>query len=126
MESLANPGGVIVDLETIAAIAHEAGIPLIVDNTLASPYLCRPFDWGADIVIHSMTKFLGGHGTSLGGIVVEFGPVRLGAERQFPALTDAGAGLSRPQLLRDLRRLRVHDARPRRWRCAISARRCRR
>ena len=82
VESLANPGGVIVDIEPIAAIAHEAGIPLIVDNTLATPYLCRPFEWGADIVIHSTTKFLCGHGNSMGGVVVEFRQVRLGAERQ--------------------------------------------
>src|SRR5882724_1388007 len=70
VESLANPGGVVVDLAAIAAIAHTAGIPLVVDNTLATPFLCRPFEWGADIVTHSTTKFLGGHGNSMGGIVV--------------------------------------------------------
>ncbi len=73
VESLANPGGVLVDLEAIAAIANEAHVPLIVDNTLASPYLCRPFDHGADLVMHSATKFLGGHGNSMGGVVVESG-----------------------------------------------------
>ena len=67
------PAAVVADLEGLADVAHEAGIPLIVDNTLARPYLCRPFEWGADIVIHSMTKFLSGHGTSMGGIVVESG-----------------------------------------------------
>ena len=72
-ESLANPGGIIVDLEPVGAIAKKAGIPLIVDNTMASPYLCRPFEWGADIVVHSTTKFLSGHGNSMGGIVVESG-----------------------------------------------------
>jgi O-acetylhomoserine (thiol)-lyase len=72
-ESLANPGGVVVDLESLAEIAHDNGIPLVVDNTLATPYLWRPFEWGADIVVHSMTKFLSGHGTSLGGVVVESG-----------------------------------------------------
>ncbi len=73
LEVLANPGGVVVDLEPVAAIARAAGIPLIVDNTLATPFLCRPFEWGADIVIHSTTKFLCGHGTSMGGVVVESG-----------------------------------------------------
>jgi O-acetylhomoserine (thiol)-lyase len=72
-ESLANPGGVVVDVEALAEIAHEAGIPLVVDNTLATPYLWNPFEWGADIIVHSMTKFLSGHGTSLGGVVVESG-----------------------------------------------------
>ena len=79
VESLANPGGIVVDLEAVAAIAHEAGIPLVVDNTLASPYLCRPIEWGADLVLHSMTKFLGGHGNALGGVIVESGKVRLDA-----------------------------------------------
>jgi O-acetylhomoserine (thiol)-lyase len=73
VESLANPGGVITDLEAVAAIAHEAGVPLIVDNTLASPYLCRPIEWGADIVIHSTTKFLSGHGNAMGGVVIDSG-----------------------------------------------------
>ncbi len=87
VESLANPGGIIVDLEAVAAIAHEAGIPLIVDNTMASPYICRPFEWGADISIHSMTKFLGGHGNSMGGIVVESGKFDWAQNDKFPALT---------------------------------------
>lgn len=87
IESLANPGGVIVDIEAVAAIAHEAGIPLIVDNTLASPYLCRPFEWGADIVVHSMTKFLGGHGNSMGGIVVESGKFDWAQNDKFPSMT---------------------------------------
>jgi O-acetylhomoserine (thiol)-lyase len=86
VESLANPGGIVVDLEPIAAIAHEAGIPLIVDNTLASPYLCQPIAWGADIVTHSMTKFLGGHGNSLGGVIVESGKFDWGANNRFPTL----------------------------------------
>ena len=88
VESLANPGGVIVDLEPVAKIAHDAGIPLIVDNTLATPYLCRPFEWGADLVTHSTTKFLDGHGNSLGGIVVESGKFDWGAGGKFPALTE--------------------------------------
>jgi O-acetylhomoserine (thiol)-lyase len=73
VETIGNPRCDIPDFDAIAAIAHEAGIPLIVDNTMASPYLCRPFDHGADIVIHSCTKFIGGHGTSIGGAIVEKG-----------------------------------------------------
>jgi O-acetylhomoserine (thiol)-lyase len=88
VESLANPGGVIVDLAAIAAIAHDAGIPLIVDNTLATPFLCRPFEWGADIVTHSTTKFLGGHGNSMGGIVVESGKFDWAQGGRFPSLTE--------------------------------------
>ena len=88
LEVLANPGGIIVDLEPIAEVAKEAGIPLIVDNTMATPYLCRPFEWGADISIHSMTKFLGGHGTSMGGIVVESGHFDWAQNDKFPSMTE--------------------------------------
>ncbi len=88
VESLANPGGIVVDLQAIADIAHEAGIPLIVDNTLATPYLCRPFEWGADIVIHSTTKFLAGHGNSLGGVVVESGKFDWARSGKFPSMTE--------------------------------------
>jgi O-acetylhomoserine (thiol)-lyase len=73
IESLANPGGVISDIEGLAKIADEAGIPLVVDNTMASPYLCRPIEWGAHIVVHSTTKFLNGNGSALGGAVVDGG-----------------------------------------------------
>jgi O-acetylhomoserine (thiol)-lyase len=86
-EQLTNPGGVVVDLEAIAKIAHEAGIPFIVDNTIGSPYLSQPLQWGADIVTHSMTKFLGGHGTSMGGIVVESGKFDWGQNDKFPTMT---------------------------------------
>ena len=72
-ESIANPGGVVIDLPAIAAIAKKAGVPFIVDNTLATPYLCRPKDFGADIVVHSLTKFIGGHGNSIGGALVDCG-----------------------------------------------------
>jgi O-acetylhomoserine (thiol)-lyase len=72
-ETIGNPAGSILDIEGLAAIAHEHELPLIVDNTFATPYLCRPIEWGADIVIHSATKFIGGHGTSIGGVVVESG-----------------------------------------------------
>jgi O-acetylhomoserine (thiol)-lyase len=88
LENLANPGGIVVDLEPVASIAHEAGIPLIVDNTLATPYLCEPFRWGADIVCHSTTKFLSGHGHALGGIVVESGRFDWSQGERFPSLTD--------------------------------------
>ncbi len=87
VESLANPGGVVTDLEAIAEIAHAAGIPLIVDNTMASPYLCQPFRWGADIVVHSTTKFLGGHGNSMGGAIVDSGKFDWAQNDKFPALT---------------------------------------
>ena len=86
VESLANPGGVVVDLEALANIAHEASIPLLVDNTLATPYLCRPFEWGADLVVHSLTKFLSGHGTSMGGVVVESGRFDWRGSGKFPFL----------------------------------------
>jgi O-acetylhomoserine (thiol)-lyase len=88
VENLANPGGIVLDLERVAAIAHEAGIPLIVDNTLATPYLCEPFRWGADIICHSTTKFLSGHGHALGGIVVESGRFDWSQGGRFPSLTD--------------------------------------
>lgn len=87
IECLANPGGIIVDIEQVAKVAHEAGIPLIVDNTLATPFLCRPMEWGADIVVHSTTKFLSGHGNALGGVVVESGKFNWGQNDKFPSLT---------------------------------------
>lgn len=86
-ELVANPSGEIADLEGLAAVAHEAGVPLIVDATLNTPYLCRPFEHGADIVIHSITKFLGGHGNALGGVVVESGRFDWG-NGNFPAMTE--------------------------------------
>ena len=85
-ESLANPGGVVIDIEPIAAIAAEWGVPLVVDNTLASPWLLRPFDWGADIAVHSMTKFIGGHGNTMGGVVVESGRFDWTLNDKFPGL----------------------------------------
>jgi O-acetylhomoserine (thiol)-lyase len=88
MESIANPGGVVCDIAAIAAVARRAGVPLIVDNTLATPYLCRPFEHGADIVIHSLTKFLGGHGNSIGGIIVDGGTFNWSREGRYPMLSD--------------------------------------
>jgi O-acetylhomoserine (thiol)-lyase len=88
LEVLANPGGLVVDIEPVAAIAREAGIPLMVDNTMASPYLLRPFEWGADIVVHSTTKFLSGHGTSMGGVVIESGRFDwFKSKDKFPSMT---------------------------------------
>jgi O-acetylhomoserine (thiol)-lyase len=84
-EIVGNPGGSILDLETLAALAKSKGIPLIVDNTFATPYLCRPIDWGATIVVHSATKFIGGHGNSLGGAVVESGNFNYS---NFPTIAD--------------------------------------
>jgi O-acetylhomoserine (thiol)-lyase len=89
-ESIANPGGIVVDLPAIAKIAHQAKVPFIVDNTLATPYLCRPKEFGADIIVHSLTKFLGGHGNSIGGAIVDCGTFDwLGAEKKYATLIDA-------------------------------------
>ncbi len=87
VEQLANPGGVVVDLEPVAEIAHAAGIPLIVDNTMCTPYLFRPFEWGADLVVHSTTKFLSGHGHAMGGALVESGRFDWGRTDRFPGMT---------------------------------------
>ncbi len=86
-ETIGNPGGNVLDIEALAAAAHSHELPLIVDNTFATPYLCRPIEWGADIVIHSATKFIGGHGTSIGGIVVEAGTFNWSNGR-FPVVAD--------------------------------------
>ncbi|BBF93331.1 O-acetylhomoserine aminocarboxypropyltransferase [Blastochloris tepida] len=87
VESIANPGGVITDLEAVAGVARRARVPLIVDNTLATPYLCRPFEHGADIVLHSATKFLGGHGNSLAGLIVDGGSFNWSQEGRYPMLS---------------------------------------
>jgi O-acetylhomoserine (thiol)-lyase len=86
-ETIGNPAGNVLDIEAVAAVAHDHELPLIVDNTFATPYLCRPIEWGADIVIHSATKFIGGHGTSIGGIVVESGEFDWSNGR-FPVVAD--------------------------------------
>ncbi|MHA7962682.1 homocysteine synthase [Paenibacillus sp. CAU 1782] len=88
VETIGNPKGDVIDIEAVAAIAHENGIPLIVDNTFPSPYLCRPIEHGADIVVHSATKFIGGHGTSIGGIIVDSGKFDWKASGKFPGLTE--------------------------------------
>ena len=87
-EIIGNPKGDIFDLEGVSAVAHENGIPLVIDNTLATPYLCRPLEHGADIVVHSATKFIGGHGTSIGGIIVDGGKFDYVASGRFPGFTE--------------------------------------
>jgi O-acetylhomoserine (thiol)-lyase len=88
VESIANPGGRITDLEAIAKVAQKAGIPLIVDNTLATPYLCQPFKHGANIVVHSLTKFMGGHGNSMGGVIVDGGNFDWSKSGKYPLLSE--------------------------------------
>lgn len=88
IETLGNPNSNIIDIEAVAAIAHKNRIPLIVDNTFGTPYLIRPIEYGADIVVHSATKFIGGHGTSLGGVIVDSGKFDWIASGKFPQLTD--------------------------------------
>jgi len=87
IESLANPGGVVQDIEAIARVAQDAGVPLIVDNTMATPVLCRPIEHGADIVVHSATKFLNGHGNSVGGLIVDSGKFDWAASGNYPSLS---------------------------------------
>jgi O-acetylhomoserine (thiol)-lyase len=87
VESIANPGGVIVDLDAIAAIAKRHNVPFIVDNTMATPYLIRPFEHGADIIVHSATKFLGGHGTSIAGVIVDGGSFNFAGDDRYPMLS---------------------------------------
>ncbi|MET0001833.1 MAG: aminotransferase class I/II-fold pyridoxal phosphate-dependent enzyme, partial [Candidatus Thiodiazotropha lotti] len=88
-ESIGNPAGNIVDLERLAEIAHRHGVPLIVDNTVATPYLCRAFDHGADIIIHSLTKYIGGHGTTVGGVIIDSGKFDwAGNKARFPMLNE--------------------------------------
>jgi O-acetylhomoserine (thiol)-lyase len=87
-ETIGNPKGDIFDFEGVSAIAHEAGIPLVIDNTLASPYLANPLQWGTDIVVHSATKFIGGHGTSIGGVIVDGGKFDYVASGRFANFTE--------------------------------------
>lgn len=90
-ETIGNPVGNVIDIEAVAAIAHEAGLPLFIDNTMASPYLCRPMEHGADIVLHSATKFIGGHGTAIGGVLVESGKFPWD-NGNFPTMVEPSAG----------------------------------
>jgi len=94
-ETLGNPLLNVADIEALACIAREAGIPLVIDNTVATPFLCRPFDWGADIVVHSATKYIGGHGTTMGGVLVESGRFPWGDENvraKFPGMHEPSRG----------------------------------
>lgn len=88
IESASNPDGIVPDIEAIAGIAHAAGIPLVVDNTCPTPYFCRPIEWGADVVVHSLTKYIGGQGNSIGGMIVEGGKFDWAASGKFPLLTE--------------------------------------
>jgi O-acetylhomoserine (thiol)-lyase len=88
LETLGNPNSDVVDIEAVAKIAHENKIPLVVDNTFATPYLVRPIEYGADIVVHSATKFIGGHGTTIGGVIVDSGKFDWKASGKFPSLTE--------------------------------------
>ena len=90
-ETIGNPRINVLDIEALAEIAHEAGVPLIIDNTFASPYLCRPIDFGADIVVHSATKFIGGHGTSIGGVIIDAGKFPWD-NGKFPGMTEPSPG----------------------------------
>jgi O-acetylhomoserine (thiol)-lyase len=118
-EVLANPRNNVLDIEGISKVAHEVGVPLIVDNTVPTPYLIRPIEWGADIVVHSLTKFIGGHGTSIGGAIIDGGTFDFSQNDKFPNFTEPdpsyhglaywpalGAGSyiikARVQMLRDL------------------------
>jgi O-acetylhomoserine (thiol)-lyase len=92
VETISNPRMNVVDLDAIAKVAHDAGVPLIVDNTFASPYLCRPIEHGADIVLHSTTKFIGGHGTAIGGMIVDSGKFDWAASDKFPQITEPSPG----------------------------------
>ena len=87
-ETISNPRGNVLDIEAVAKIAHENGVPLMVDNTFATPYVCRPIDYGADIVVHSLTKFMGGHGNSIGGMIVDGGHFDWAASGKFSQLTE--------------------------------------
>jgi O-acetylhomoserine (thiol)-lyase len=88
IESVSNPDGIVADMETIADIAHGNGVPLVVDNTLPTPVLCRPLDFGADVVVHSLTKYMGGQGNSIGGVIVEGGKFDWSQSGRFPTMTE--------------------------------------
>ncbi len=90
-ETIGNPTNNVIDIEAVGKIASDAGIPLIIDNTFCSPYLCKPFEYGADIVVHSATKFIGGHGTSMGGVMIESGKFDWG-NGNFPGMTEPSSG----------------------------------
>src|SRR5690606_19433806 len=87
-ESIGNPAGNVVDIKAIADMAHKHGVPVIVDNTVATPYLCRPFEFGADIVVHALTKYIGGHGTTIAGAIVDSGKFPWKNNPRFPRFNE--------------------------------------
>ena len=87
-ESIGNPAGNVIDLEALSTMAHKHGVPVIVDNTVATPYLCRPFEFGADIVVHSLTKYIGGHGTTIGGVIIDSGKFNWKDNPRFPQFNE--------------------------------------
>jgi O-acetylhomoserine (thiol)-lyase len=102
-ETISNPQIDVLDIEAVAAVAHEAGVPLMVDNTIATPYLIRPIEWGADVVIHSATKYLGGHGTAIGGVIVDSGRFDYAASpERFPGFNTPDASYNGLVYARDL------------------------
>ncbi len=114
IESIANPGGVVIDIAAVSKIAKAHGMPLIVDNTQATPYLCRPIEHGADVVLHSLTKFMGGHGNSIGGVIVDCGTFDwMGHEAEIPDAGRAERQLQRHEARRDVRQLRLRHRLPR-------------
>jgi O-acetylhomoserine (thiol)-lyase len=112
-ESIGNPKNDVLDIEGVSTVAHANGVPLIVDNTVASPWLIRPFEWGADIVVHSATKFIGGHGTSIGGVIVDGGSSTLGQNDKFPNFTEPDPSYHGLAVLARPRRRLVHHQGPR-------------
>ena len=112
VETLGNPNSDVVDIEKLAAIAHAHKIPLVVDNTFATPYLVRPIEYGADIVVHSATKFIGGHGTTIGGVIVDSGKFDWEASGKFPSLSGAEPQLPRRKLYKGSRSCRICDQDP--------------
>ena len=121
-EALPNPKNDVFDIEGVAGVAHANGIPLIVDNTVPTPYLIRPIEWGADIVVHSLTKFIGGHGTSIGGAIIDGGTFDFAASRPLPELHRARPELPRPRLLARRSAPARSSSRPACRCCATSAR----
>ena len=113
IETLGNPNSDVVDIEKIAAIAHAHQIPLVVDNTFATPYLVRPLEYGADIVVHSATKFIGGHGTAIGGVIVDGGKFDWEASGKFPSLTEPNPSYQRHQFYKGGRTGSVRHKDPR-------------
>ena len=121
-ESIGNPAGNIPDLEAITTMAHRHGVPVIVDNTVATPVLMKPIDFGADIVVHSLTKYMGGHGTSIGGMIVDSGKFPWARHRSASDAEHAGTVLSRRGLHRCLWSGRPTLAGPARCHCEIPVR----